>query len=211
MDGTTAAILLRAFVIGVLVAAPVGAMAVLTIQRTLLHGWRGGLPTGAGIATADAVYAGLAAFGVSAVSRVLTDYQAPLRIVGGAALLWLGWRALRSQPTAVRESEGDQAPGVASMFASGVGLTLANPFTIMAFAAVFAGAGLVVEPSPASAAVATVGVSLGSLAWWLVLVSIVMAIRRAVSARAVLVVNRIAGGLLMVLGVLAVVAGVGAL
>ena len=86
----------RMFVIGIVVAAPVGAMGILCIQRVLAHGWRAGLATGAGIATADAGYAALAAFGVTAVATWMIAYQAPLRIVGGLALLWLGWRAVRT-------------------------------------------------------------------------------------------------------------------
>ena len=65
MGDTAVEILVRTFVIGVIVAAPVGAMAILAIQRTLAHGWRGGLATGAGIATADAGYAALAAFALA--------------------------------------------------------------------------------------------------------------------------------------------------
>ena len=97
------------------------------------------------------------------------------------------------------------------MYGSAVGLTLTNPLTIMAFAAVFASAGLVMEPSPGLAAVATLGVALGSLAWWLLLTSVVMLIRHAISDRVLLVVNRVAGGLLIALGILAVVGGIWAI
>ena len=209
MGDTAVEILVRTFVIGVIVAAPVGAMAILAIQRTLAHGWRGGLATGAGIATADAGYAALAAFGVSALSAVMVEYQAPLRIVGGASLVWLGWRALRARPQAAADEPPSRS--TSAMYGSAVGLTLTNPLTIMAFAAVFASAGLVMEPSPGLAALATVGVALGSLAWWLLLTSVVMLIRHAISDRVLIVVNRVAGGLLIALGILAVVGGIWAL
>ena len=206
MDDTAVEILVRTCVIGVVVAAPVGAMAILAIQRTLAHGWRGGLATGAGIATADALYAGLAAFGVSALSTVMVEYQAPLRIVGGLGLVWLGWRALRSRPQAAAEEPATRS--TAAMYSSAVGLTLTNPLTIMAFTAVFAGAALVMEPGAGMAALATAGVALGSLAWWLLLTSVVMLIRHAISDRVLIIVNRVAGALLLALGVLAVVAGI---
>lgn len=209
MDDTAVEILVRTFVIGVIVAAPVGAMAILAIQRTLAHGWRGGLATGAGIATADAAYAALAAFGVSALSTVMVEYQAPLRIVGGLGLVWLGWRALRARPRATVEEPPTRS--TAAMYGSAVGLTLTNPLTIMAFAAVFAGAGLVVEPGAGMAALATAGVALGSLAWWLLLTSVVMLVRRAISDRVLVIVNRVAGALLIALGVLAVVGGIWAI
>ena len=52
--GEYAGLFARTFLIGIVVAAPVGAMGILCIQRTLAHGWRAGMATGTGIATADA-------------------------------------------------------------------------------------------------------------------------------------------------------------
>lgn len=200
----------RMFLIGIVVAAPVGAMGVLCIQRVLAHGWRAGVATGSGIATADGLYAGLAAFGVSAVSRWMVDAQAPLRIIGGALLLWLGWKALRTPP-AHTAAEAVDSPRLVSLYSTAVGLTLTNPVTIIAFAAIFASAGLVAQPGAGSALVATLGVVVGSLAWWVALSTAVWAVRRMVSDRAMLWVNRVSGAVLGVFGVVAIVTGVSAL
>ena len=197
----------RMLVIGIVVAAPVGAMGVLCIQRTLAHGWRAGTATGAGIATADAGYAALAAFGVTAVAQWMIDYESSMRIAGGLGLLWLGWRALRAAPAHEAASAPD-SPGLVPLYTSAVGLTLTNPLTIMAFAAIFAGVGLVAQAGTGSALIVTLGVALGSLAWWLALTTGVWAVRHAVSDRVMLIVNRVSGGVLMAFGVLAVVAGV---
>lgn len=196
----------RMFVIGVVVAAPVGAMGVLCIQRVLAHGWRAGLATGAGIATADAGYAALAAFGVTAVSQWMVDYQAQFRIIGGVGLIWLGWRAARTPPAHAAAAAVD-SPRLGVLYSSAVGLTLTNPMTIMAFAAIFAGAGLVAQAGTGSALVVTLGVALGSLSWWVALSTGVWAVRHAVSERVMLIVNRVSGGLLIAFGVLALVAG----
>jgi putative LysE/RhtB family amino acid efflux pump len=194
------------FLIGIVVAAPVGAMGILCIQRVLAHGWRAGLATGAGIATADAGYAALAAFGITAVSQWMVAYQGPLRIVGGLGLLWLGWRALRTPPGHTAAVTVD-SPRLRVLYFSAVGLTLTNPMTVMAFAAIFASAGLVAQAGTGSALVVTLGVALGSLSWWLALSTGVWALRHAVSDRAMIIVNRTSGGLLMGFGVLAVIAG----
>jgi putative LysE/RhtB family amino acid efflux pump len=205
--GTYGELLARTFVIGVVVAAPVGAMGVLCIQRVLARGWRAGMATGAGIATADATYAALAAFGVTAVSRWLVDFQAPIRIVGGLALIWLGWRALLTPP-AHRAADAVDSTRLTPLYTSAVGLTLTNPMTIMAFAAIFASAGLVAQAGAGSAAVVTLGVALGSMTWWVALTTAVWAIRHAVGDRAMVVINRVSGGVIIAFGVLAVVAGV---
>jgi len=205
--GSQAELFARMVVIGIVVAAPVGAMGVLCIQRVLAHGWRAGMATGAGIATADAAYAALAAFGVTAVSQWMVDYQAQFRIVGGVGLIWLGWRAVRTPPAHAAASTVD-SPRLGVLYSSAVGLTLTNPMTIMAFAAIFAGAGLVAQAGTGSALVVTIGVACGSLAWWLALSTGVSAVRHAVSDKAMVIVNRVSGGVLMLFGVLALIAGV---
>lgn len=221
----------RTLVIGVAVAAPVGAMAVLIIQRTLAQGWAAGVSTGGGIASADALYAGAAAFGVAAIANTLVQFQTPLRIAGGLGLLWIGWRAVQSKPSVVAEEEAaevltaevaatPEAPDSAvapappqpsrhpRLFASAFALTLTNPLTIMAFAAVFASAGLVAQPGITSALVATAGVAVGSLGWWLFLVTSVWAARQMVSASFIDTTNRASGIVLMGFGILALIAGI---
>jgi putative LysE/RhtB family amino acid efflux pump len=204
-----AALFARTFVIGILVAAPVGAMGVLCIQRTLERGWRSGMATGAGIATADGIYAGLAAFGVAAVSARLVAWQTPLQLVGGVALVYLGVVSMRSRPPQCDIESGVAPPaldrrGAAALYGAAVGLTLTNPMTIMAFGAVFASAGLVAQPGATSAALATAGVAAGSLAWWLTLVTGVFVARRAVGPRLVAVVRRVSGGAIVAFGIVAI-------
>ena len=201
------ALFARTFLIGVAVAAPVGAMGVLCIQRTLARGWRAGIATGAGIATADGMYAAVAAFGVTALSSALVAFQSPLRIVGGLVLVWLGWRAIVAPPAHEAAAEKVAARGYGGLYASAVGLTLTNPMTIMAFAAVFASAGLGMMDGPRSALIATLGVALGSFAWWVAFTLVIVVIRHRVSDRATHWVNRVSGGAIVVLGALAAITG----
>lgn len=198
------ALFVRMFVIGLAVAAPVGAMGILCIQRTISHGWKSGVVTGLGIATADALFAALAAFGITAISDLLVSYQAPLRIAGGVGLLWLAWRALSAHP----ESMSDAGTLSSSrMFASALGLTLTNPMTIIAFSAIFAGAGLVSQSTWQGAVTVTAGVALGSLTWWVVLSVIVGAIRHGLSPSVMVWINRVSGAVLAAFGVAALITG----
>ena len=198
------ALFARTFVIGIAVAAPVGAMSALCVQRTLSHGWRTGAATGLGIATADGTYAALAAFGVAAFSALLVASQAPLRFVGGLVLAWLGWQAMISPPAHVGRSEKAEAASFGGIYAGSVGLTLTNPMTIMAFAAVFASASLGSMANRLQALVATAGVASGSLAWWLALVSAISLVRHAFSDTAAQWVNRISGALIAAFGLVTV-------
>ena len=201
------ALFARTFIIGVAVAAPVGAMGVLCIQRVLAGGSRAGFATGLGIATADGLYASLAAFGIGAVTSALVTWQPALRVAGGLALMWLGYRAIVAPPQHEAAKAASTGTRFGALYTSAVGLTLTNPMTIMAFAAVFASAGLT-SGTPASAGIATLGVLAGSFAWWIALTWVVSAVRHAVSDRAIRLVNRLSGAVVVGFGVFAIVAGV---
>ena len=57
-----------------------------------------GLASGLGVATADATYGAIAAFGLTAVTDLLVDWRRLLGLVGDALLLWLVWKSLRTVP-----------------------------------------------------------------------------------------------------------------
>ena len=98
------------------------------------------------------------------------------------------------------------------IYTSALGLTLANPQTVIAFAGIFAGAGLVVSGGGwGTSAVTVAGVSAGSLVWWLVSVTVTGALRERVGERVLLWVTRVSGIAIAVLGVTAIWAGAQAL
>jgi threonine/homoserine/homoserine lactone efflux protein len=87
--------------------------------------------------------------------------------VGSVFLLYLGVKTLLSKPDFDNKNEPKVAHS--SAFLSTLGLTLANPPTILAFAAIFAGLGLVSDADYTVAALIVAGVFLGSASWWIVL------------------------------------------
>jgi threonine/homoserine/homoserine lactone efflux protein len=195
---------IRGLIIGFTIAAAVGPISLLTIRRVLAHGWLYGFVSGLGVAAADGTYAGIAAFGLTAVTDVLVSGRVILGVAGGVIIALLGVRTMRSRPGEVARDA--PRPGLPSAFASIYGLTMTNPATILSFAAVFAGLGLVVGSSFADAAILTVAVGAGSAVWWLVLTSVVGWARERVSARALLWVNRLSGATLIAFGAVAVIA-----
>ena len=180
---------LAAFVVGIAVAAPVGPVGVLCMQRTLRGGFRLGLASGVGVATADAIYATLAAAGIAAVAVLAREATGPLRVVGGAGLLVLGWRAWRDAGGSCEAAAAPDARGLAAAFGSALGLTLANPATILSFAAIIAGLGASVA-RPGDGPLFVAGIAAGSLAWWVALAAIIAAARTRLPARAVVVASR---------------------
>lgn len=167
----------QSFLIGLSIAAPVGPIGLLTIQRSLQLGPRAGLATGLGAAVADAAYGAVGAFGITGLIAWLGAVRPVLVPVGTAVLLWLAWGIWRA-PVAERASSLDLPAHragrlrlLAGCFAGTLLLTLSNPATILSFLAVFgtlAGRHAVASPS-----LMVAGVFAGSAAWWLLLSSVV--------------------------------------
>lgn len=186
--------LLKGLFFGFVLAAVVGPMWVLCLRRTLEHGSAAGLASGLGIATADGLYGAIAAFGLTAISSFLLAHSFWIGLGGVAFLAWLGGRALLEKPVDLAASSQTPAPGsLTAAYASTLSLTLANPPTILAFTAMFAGLGLAAGASYASAGLLVAGVFLGSAAWWIVLVAAVAALRTRLSTRLLRGINVISG------------------
>ena len=188
--------------VGLAIAAPVGPVGVLCVNRTLRHGIGIGLASGLGAAVADAAYGAVAGFGVSRVAEFLLGHQDTLRVLGGAFLLILGLRILIRGPAHEAGQPAWSAPRPVLAFTSCFLLTLTNPITILAFVAVFAGLGMVESTtSIAAGAVLVLGVFLGSAFWWLALSGLVALLRGRVTPRILVWVNRISGAILTGFGV----------
>ncbi len=194
---TTLGPLLRGAILGFSIAAPVGPIGMLCIQRSLANGRVAGLACGLGAATADAIYGALAASGLAVVSSFLVHQQTPLRVVGGLFLLYLGVRTLRDRPAS--EAAGLAAPPrPLGLYVSTFLLTLTNPMTILSFVALFAGIGLgTPQTGPLAATLLVTGVFTGSAAWWFFLSTLAAALGRKLEANHLRKINFASGAILI--------------
>lgn len=175
---TNAPLFLSALAVGLSIAAPVGPIGLLTIQRTLHQGFGAGLATGLGAATADSLYGAVGAFGVTWAIAWLTGLKLPLALVGGALLLWLAWQTWRA-PLAARSATAGGG-NLWGMFGGTLVLTLSNPATILSFIAIFGALGGSMA-GQASPWVMVAGVWVGSALWWLMLAGVVSRTRHQFS------------------------------
>ncbi|CAN7511597.1 LysE/ArgO family amino acid transporter [Variovorax paradoxus] len=189
---------LKALVIGLSIAAPVGPIGLLCIQRTLAHGRAIGFFSGLGAALADACYGAIGAFGVSAVISSMVAARVPLALGGAAFLAWMGVQLLRAPAATQARAAQDAATPLKAMLSVFM-LTLANPMTILSFVAVFASIGTGHASSSGSGAAVTMvaGVFLGSAMWWLGLSTVVSMVRHRLGARVLQSINRLSGALLL--------------
>ena len=194
----------RGLLIGLSIAAAVGPMSILCMQRTIHKGQRYGLVSGLGIATADALYGSIAAFGLTLVSNFLVSQQFWIRLMGGLFLVYLGIRTFLSKPA--ERAATAHAGSFMSAYISTLLLTLTNPTTILSFVAIFAGIGVGgASKSYLSATIVVLGVFIGSVLWWCILTSIVSFLRGRFTPVWLLWINRVSGSVIALFGVVALV------
>lgn len=197
---------IKGLVIGFSIAAPVGPIGILCIKRTLTSGRLAGLVSGLGAATADAVYGCIAAFGLTFISSFLIHQQSWLRLLGGAFLCYLGIKTIFTKPT--EYSSRSNQLGLVNAYGSTFILTLTNPLTILSFAAIFAGLGLLdVKGNYLSSVAIVLGVFIGSACWWILLSTGVSMFRTRFTPTGLLWVNRISGLIILAFGIAALYTG----
>lgn len=207
---------LRGILLGLAVAAPVGPIGVLCIQRSLAGGFWTGFSGGIGTAVADALYAAMAAAGFAVLLGGDLGMAGPVPVqqilqwAGALFIAWLGWRTFSAPAAegAADSSSEERAPlqgNPLHLFAVTFALTMSNPATILSFAALFAGLGLAADPGLAAATSAVAGVFIGSLLWWALLSGGIAALRHRVGAEMRLWINRVAGLVLILFAIALVI------
>ncbi|MEP3278915.1 MAG: LysE family transporter [Stappiaceae bacterium] len=193
-------LILVGIAIGIAVAAPVGPVNIMAIQRSFRHGFLSGLTAGAGAVVADVLFASAAAFGVTTVAHFVEDYSTTIQLVGGIVLIIFGLTTLRSHPHLVEGGEG--SPGILTGFFTAFVMTITNPGAILGFVAIFGSLGSL-APAPGNYLGATgmvLGVLAGSLAWWIFISGLVSRIRHRMNDLWLERINHIAGTLLLLFG-----------
>lgn len=197
--------LLIGMLIGFLIAVPVGPIDMLCIRRTLLWGVRSGFITGMGAAFADAIYGASAAFGMITLTTFLLSYKLPLQIIGGLFLCGLGIRNLRVTYKNKNGEGNEQVKNrLALAFLGSFFLALTSPMTILSFIGAFAALGVGFEGSGYCNAFAlTLGVFLGSTAWWIILSNGVALFKHKLNMQNLYWINRLSGIILLSFGLIA--------
>lgn len=196
------ALFLKGIIIGFIMAIPVGPIGLICIRKTLASGRSKGFPVGAGAATADMIYSGVAALGVTMVSEILLHQKIWIRLTGAAVIVFLGVRTYFAKPlVSIQNIQNESA---LKSYISTVLLTLTNPFTIFAFIAVFAALGLGRDLSTAQIILLSSGVFFGSGFWFFTLSTGVTLFRDKISPSGLGLINKVTGVLILLSAVVSV-------
>jgi threonine/homoserine/homoserine lactone efflux protein len=187
------------FLIGLSIAAPVGPIGALCIQRSLRFGFIIGLVSGLGAATADALYGLIAASGLAAIRDFLMSSQTVLSFLGGILLCYLGIKTYFSTIASIGSHEENQISTISAFFST-LFLTFTNPMTILTFIALLSSVNFHQESSMA-AFIFILGIFLGSCAWWLFVSIIASAFRTTLSVYHITLINKISAIIITGFGV----------
>ncbi|MGQ0672701.1 MAG: LysE family translocator [Hyphomicrobium sp.] len=190
---------------GILVAAPVGPVNVLCIQRAIERGFWGGLAAGLGAVLGDGLIALCASLGVGAISGAVQYHRTLIQVVGGLALVAFGLKLFYTPPRIESLGPVDDAGASLKDFAWDIPqtffLTITNPGAVLGLFAIFGGVSTFVEVHTyLDAFVMVASIMGGSLLWWVTLSNLIGRVRHRLNLDRLRQINQIAGVLLMIFG-----------
>ena len=201
------------FFIGVLsgfcLALPVGAVALMCINKTLQFGFKSGLAVGLGAAFADAFYALIAIYSLTTISNIFLQNQEILRIIGGLCLVFISIRMIFSGPVVIETKEVAYSKWSRDII-SGFVITLSNPLTYIGFIALLSYMHLVFRNFNSELVLNfSLGAFAGSLIWWLILIEFARFLKNKVNSTFIKRSNIISGFIILVFGVLVILSTLG--
>ena len=194
--------------IGLLMAAPIGPVNVLVIQRAVTNGFWGGLAAGLGAVLGDGVLAAAGAFSIAAISDVILAYGDTIQLIGGVLLVIFGIALLVTRPVMTTP------PHERSHILEHMGiipqtfiLTVTNPGSVLGMAAMIGGLGSLIGGlnTNLDALILVAAVMGGSLLWWLGLSELIATIRHKLTDNRLKLINRVAGLILFGFGIALIV------
>jgi threonine/homoserine/homoserine lactone efflux protein len=196
--------------IGLLMAAPIGPVNVLVIQRAVAGGFWAGLAAGIGAVIGDGLLAAIAAFSVTAISDAMHAYSGWIQLVGGLLLVVFGVALLFRRPALTipvgQKSHHLEHTGIIPQTFF---LTVTNPGAVLGMAAMIGGLGSLIGGlnTYLEALLLVAAVMGGSLLWWLGLSELIATIRHKLTEGRLKLINRIAGVVLIAFGLILLLDG----
>lgn len=196
--------LIKGLIVGFLASIPLGPVGVLCIQRTINKGRYSGLISGMGAATVDMFFALVAALGLTYIINFIEEKQFFIQLIGGGVLIFLGTKIFNTNPIKQIRKHRRKKNKLIEDYLSVFFLTLSNPLAVFLFIAAFAGIGMVTSnDSSLKSSLIVLGVFLGATLWWSTLTFLIDFFRKHFRLKQLWWINKIAGILIIVFGVVA--------
>ena len=192
---------LKAFAIGICASAPLGPAAILVLQKSLSYGHRAGFYTGLGATTIDTTYATLSIFALAWTQDFINTYEYTIYLIGGLIVALLG-AAMAFKDPFRKLKNGDPSRGASIKdYTEAVLTALSNPGAAFVMFALFAFFNINAGRSGFSVLPIILGVAAGSMAYWFTFSYIFSKIRNVIKMSALVWLSRIAGIIVMIIGI----------
>ena len=197
-------VVLLGIAIGLAVAAPLGPVNLIVIRATIKYGAGVGLAGGLGAILADSAFAAVAAYGIRAVGRFISDYTFALQLVGGLLMVVMGVYTARhhARPDDLSTSDEYLLHPAVSKVAATFFLTATNPGALFGMLGLFGALSTTLHLglAPYRPLVAVISVAAGGMLWWMFLTVLVHHLKSRLTPAALDRINRWAGVLIAAFG-----------
>lgn len=203
-------IFMYGMLIGVLVSAPMGPVGMLIIQRTLNRGRWPAFFTGVGAALSDMFYCLLTGFGLSFIDNFLTENQCFIQMFGSLVIVGFAIYLFQRNPArALQKPQEGSNLSVVKDTVTGFLFTIANPLIIFFIIGLFGRFNfLSSELKFHHYLTGFSAIFLGALTWWYAVTFLVNKMRRHFNVRALWVINKVIGSVLMVMALVGIYHGI---
>jgi threonine/homoserine/homoserine lactone efflux protein len=197
-------LIMSGVVMGLIAAVPIGPVNLICIRRSFAFGPLNGFVSGLGAALGDGVFAAIMGFGLTWIAQMIEGYATIIELVGGALMVWMGYRTFISPPMPRCLDSGNDGEGtnLVRAMVSTFALTVTNPATLLFFGAMFAGLGGLAGGAGSfnETGFVVAGVVAGSTGWWLALTTVIGLYHTRIDEKAMRIINRGCGALVMACG-----------
>ena len=192
---------LKAFAIGICASAPLGPAAILVLQKSLSYGHRAGFYTGLGATTIDTTYATLSIFALAWTQDFINTYEYTIYLIGGPIVALLGASMAFKDPFRKLKNGNPSRGASIKDYAEAVLTALSNPGAAFVMFALFAFFNVNAGRSGFSVLPIILRVAAGSMAYWFTFSYIFSKIRNVIKMSALVWLSRIAGIIVMIIGI----------
>ena len=194
--------MLKGFLVGICASAPLGPVAILVVQKSLSKGHKSGFVSGLGATVSDTTYAMIAIFALAFVQKFIDAHQSMILLVGGIVLVLVGVSMAFNNPFKEKKRRKRDRTASPKDFGQSVAMAFSNPGAIFIMFTLFAFFGLA-NNAPHTWRVAPIilSVSAGSVTYWFCMSWLVSRFSDNISMKTVVWINRIAGALIVIVGV----------
>jgi len=196
-------ILLKGILLGLAVSMPLGPIGIILINRTIKRGMLSGFFSGLGLASADTLLAVLAALGFNVILSFINQERFIISVIAGLIIIGIGAKIFLSNPVKDIRNKEKANKSLWRDYYSVFVLSISNPYTIFIFVAFFSGVHINGDVKPELVPFFLIpGVLIGTITWWFFLSYFVSRFKKNIRLRVIVRVNKVAGIVVIVIGVL---------